>query len=85
MRVCEITGKGTTTGNSVSHSHRCTKRIWKVNLQSTKVKINGETLTVRVSTRALKTLKGSTEAQVIKYLKANEKTLSKKLYKAIQA
>lgn len=83
MRVCEITGKGTTTGNTVSHSHRLNKRIWKINLQNTKVTINGETLKVRVSTKALKTLKGATEAQIVKYLKANEATLSKKLFKAI--
>lgn len=83
MRVCEITGKGTTTGNSVSHSHRLNKRIWKINLQNTKITINGETLKVRVSTKALKTLKGSTEAQVVKYLQANKATLSKKLLKAV--
>lgn len=79
MRVCEITGKKTVTGNSVSHSHRLNKRIWKPNLQSTKVTIDGVTVKVRVSTKALKTLKGSTEAEAKKYLQANEKTLSKKL------
>lgn len=83
MRVCEITGKGTTTGNSVSHSHRANKRIWKINLQSTKLTVNGETLKVRVSTKALKTLKGATEAEVVKYLKANKATLSKNVAKLI--
>ena len=35
--VCEICGKGTTTGNNVSHSNRHTKRNFRPNLQSVKV------------------------------------------------
>lgn len=79
MRVCEITGKGTVTGHSVSHSHKLNKRIWKPNLQSTKITVNGTTLKVRVSTKALKTLKSANESEVVKYLKANQKTLSSRI------
>ena len=36
---------------------RATKRSWGVNLQKVKVEINGQVKTIRVSARALKTLK----------------------------
>ena len=56
-RVCPITGKGPLSGNKRSHSMRATKRSWGVNLQKVKVEINGQVRTIRVSARALKTLK----------------------------
>ncbi|EMG22441.1 ribosomal protein L28 [Leptospira interrogans serovar Copenhageni str. LT2050] len=31
-RRCEVTGRGTVSGNNVSHSHIKTRRTWKVNL-----------------------------------------------------
>ena len=40
MQRCEITGKGIAFGNQISHSHRVTGRVWKPNLQSTKIVIN---------------------------------------------
>ena len=32
-RVCSICGKGQTSGNNVSHSHRKTRRTFKANVQ----------------------------------------------------
>jgi len=52
--VCEVCGKGTTTGNNVSHSNRHTRRKWKPNLQSVKVIVNGAPKRVRVCTRCLR-------------------------------
>ena len=85
MRVCDITGVGTATGNQVSHSHRLTKRIWKPNLQVTTVVVNGTPLRVRVTAKVLKTLNGRSESEVLKYIKSNETTLCKKVYKALKA
>lgn len=34
---CEVCGKSTTTGNSVSHSNKKTRRTWKPNLQTVRV------------------------------------------------
>jgi large subunit ribosomal protein L28 len=54
-RKCYITGLGTVTGNSRSHSLVATRRNWKANLQ--KVRIideDGKIKRVWVSTRALK-------------------------------
>ncbi|MBZ4683364.1 MAG: large subunit ribosomal protein [Fusobacteriaceae bacterium] len=84
MRVCEVTGKGTVTGNQISHSHRVTKRIWKPNLQTTKLTINGVTLKVRVSTKVLKTLKTLNDAETVKYLRQNKKTLSPRLAELVK-
>ncbi len=58
-RTCEITGKGTATGNNVSHSQRKTRRTFKINLQKRNL-INPATglkMSVRLSTSALRTLK----------------------------
>jgi large subunit ribosomal protein L28 len=35
-KVCAICGKGPVFGNSVSHSHKATKRKWNPNLQRIK-------------------------------------------------
>ncbi|MFN3995674.1 MAG: 50S ribosomal protein L28, partial [bacterium] len=49
-RVCQISGKKTTTGYKVSHSNRHTKREWKVNLRKIKV---GDKV-IKVSAKYLK-------------------------------
>lgn len=85
MRRCEISGKGTVTGNLVSHSHRLTKRIWKPNLQSTKILLKGQTVQIKVCTKVLKTIKGANEDTLVKILKKNEATLSPKLAKILNA
>ena len=56
-RVCAITGKGPLTGNHRSHSMRASRRTWNVNLQKVKVMVDGKPQTLRISARALKTLK----------------------------
>jgi len=52
-RICALTGKRANFGNSRSHSNIATRHRQNVNLQI--VRINGRR--VRISTRALKTLK----------------------------
>ena len=42
MKVCEICGKGRTSGNNVSHSMRHTKRTFEANIQKVDVEINGK-------------------------------------------
>lgn len=56
-RVCVVTGKGTRSGNRRSNSLIATRRNWGVNLQKVKVEIDGKVQTVRISARALRTLK----------------------------
>ncbi|MBC2850761.1 MULTISPECIES: 50S ribosomal protein L28 [unclassified Cetobacterium] len=83
MQRCEITGKGMTFGNQISHSHRVTGRVWKPNLQTTKVLINGVAVKVKVCTKTLKTLKSANEVEVMQILKANADTLSARLRKIL--
>ena len=56
-KVCAITDKGPLSGNKRSHSMRATRRKWNVNLQKVKVIVDGKPQTLRISARALKTLK----------------------------
>lgn len=56
-RVCAISGKGPLTGNKRSHSLRATRRKWNVNLQKVNVVVDGKPQKMRISARALRTLK----------------------------
>jgi len=56
-RVCQISGKGPMSGNNRSHSLRATRRKWNVNLQPVTIMVNGKPTKMRVSARALRTLK----------------------------
>lgn len=57
MQICEITGKGKQYGNNVSFSQRHTKKVWKPNLQTKTLIVDGKKVTLKVSTQALRTLK----------------------------
>jgi large subunit ribosomal protein L28 len=46
-RVCDICGKGPTTGNNVSHANNRTRRRWYPNLQTVRVLVNGVPKRVR--------------------------------------
>ncbi|MEE3488598.1 MAG: 50S ribosomal protein L28 [Bulleidia sp.] len=62
-RVCEVSGKRPMSGNARSHSLRATRRKWNVNLQKVHVIVDGKPQTIKVSARALKTLKGGSKAK----------------------
>lgn len=53
-KVCFFSGKRRGRGMKVSHSHRRSPRVLKANLQRRRVKINGRTQKIWVSTRAIK-------------------------------
>lgn len=57
MQVCELTGKGKQFGSNVSFSQRHTKKVWKPNLQSRTVIIDGKKTKMKLSTQAIRTLK----------------------------
>lgn len=56
-RKCALTGKGALTGNKRSHALNATKRKWNVNLQKVTLLVDGKPKKVRISARALKTLR----------------------------
>lgn len=57
MQKCEITGKGKQYGSNVSFSQRHTKKVWKPNLQTKTLTIDGKKVRMKVSTHAIRSLK----------------------------
>ena len=57
-RRCQITGKGVLTGNNVSHANNKTRRRFLPNLQTSSMLSDalGLAVTLRVSTRAIRTV-----------------------------
>ncbi len=53
-RRCEICGKGTVSGNNVSHAKNATRRVWRANLVKVKALIGASRATIKVCTRCLK-------------------------------
>lgn len=56
-RYCPLTGKGPQSGNRRSHSLIATRHRWGVNLQPVKLNIDGRIVRVKLSARAIKTLR----------------------------
>ncbi len=57
MQICDITGKGKQYGSNVSFSQRHTKKVWKPNLQTKTVTVDGKRVTLKLSTQAIRTMK----------------------------
>jgi large subunit ribosomal protein L28 len=57
-RRCQITGKGVLSGNNVSHANNKTRRRFLPNLQESSMlsDILGHSVTMRLSTRAIRTV-----------------------------
>jgi large subunit ribosomal protein L28 len=72
-RVCEITGKRPQVGNNVSHANNKTKRRFLPNLQKKRFFIPEENkwVTLKVSTKAIKTINKNGISAVLKEAKAN--------------
>ena len=54
---CELTGKGKQFGHNVSISLHRTKRVFKPNLQIKTFVVDGQKVTMTLSTHAIRTLK----------------------------
>ena len=54
---CDNCGKGIMIGHNVSHAKNRTRRIFKPNLHTAKLKIGGMTKTYRLCTKCLRSLK----------------------------
>ena len=54
MAKCDICGKGVTFGIKVSHSHRRSNRTWKPNVRRIRAVINGNTKSINICTRCLR-------------------------------
>ena len=56
MAKCEVCGKGPQFGNNVSHSMRHTKRRWNINVQRTRLVVDGSERRVYVCAKCIKTM-----------------------------
>lgn len=67
-RICKLTGKGPLSGNRVSHANNKTRRMQRPNIQKKRIFVPelGRSVTVRLSTRALRTV---TKNGLVQYLK----------------
>jgi len=54
---CELTGKGKQFGHNVSFSQRRTNRVFKPNLQKKTFVVDGQKITMVLSTQAIRILK----------------------------
>ncbi|MBX4199643.1 50S ribosomal protein L28 [Candidatus Saccharibacteria bacterium] len=57
MQRLEFDNKGKQYGNNVSFSQRHTKKVWKPNLQTKTLTVDGKKIKMKVSTQAIRTLK----------------------------
>ena len=51
---CDVCGKGTLTGNSVSHANNATRRVWNPNLQRVRALVGGRAKNIYACTRCLR-------------------------------
>jgi large subunit ribosomal protein L28 len=75
-RVCQITGKRPTTGNTVSHANNRRRRRFLPNLHTQRFWLESEKrwMTLRVSTNALRTIeKNGLEAVLAQLRERGEK------------
>ena len=54
MAKCAVCEKSVHFGNNVSHSHRRSNKMWRSNVKSVKVKVNGGAKKMYVCTSCLK-------------------------------
>ena len=53
-RRCDICGKGTVTGNKVSHSNNRTRRTWKPNIHKIRAQVGSSKENMKICTRCLR-------------------------------
>lgn len=71
-RICQVTGKGTTFGNNVSHAKNRTRRTFLPNLHYRKFWVESENrwVRLRISTRGIRTIDKKGIDVVLKELRA---------------
>ena len=69
---CQVTGRSPSFGNSVSHSHRRSRRRWNPNIQSKTYFLpsQGRRVTLRVSAKGIKVIDRDGIEAVIARLRA---------------
>ena len=76
-KVCQVTGKRPVSGNSISHSHRKTKRRFLPNLQVKRFWLPSEKrwIRLRLSAKALRTINKKGIEKVVAEMRAAGKNI----------
>ena len=71
-KYCQVTGRGPSFGNNVSHAHNRTRRRFDLNLQRKRFWLEDERrwVTLRVSVKGLRTIDKKGIATVVRELRA---------------
>ena len=74
-RVCDVTGKKTTTGNNVSHAKNRTRRKFLPNLQNRKIWVESENrwISMKISGAALRSIDKLGIDEILKRMRADGK------------
>jgi large subunit ribosomal protein L28 len=73
-RRCQVTGVGPKSGHSISHAHNKTKRRFLPNLQKKRIWVQelNRFVTVKLTTRALRTISKNGTAELAKMIRNKE-------------
>lgn len=73
-RRCQVTGKGTVYGSSISHAHNKTKRRFLPNLQKKRIWVQelNRFVTLKLSANAIKTINKNGTAHIAKLIRENK-------------
>ena len=71
-KICQVTGRKPSFGNTISHSHRKTRRRWDPNIQKQRFWVPGQHrwVTLRVSAKGIKTINKKGIETVLSELRA---------------
>ncbi len=71
-KICQVTGRKPSFGNTISHSHRKTRRRWDPNIQKQRFFVASENRWVKltVSTKGIKTINKKGIETVLSELRA---------------
>lgn len=74
---CEICGKGKQFGHNVPFSQKKTNKVWKPNLQRTRIEIDGTKVRVKMCTQCMRTLAKYDRASTAKATEIDASTTEK--------
>jgi large subunit ribosomal protein L28 len=55
-KVCDVCGRSSVMGGTVSHAHNVNKRVFKPNIRNIKLEIDGVNKNAKICMRCLKSL-----------------------------
>jgi large subunit ribosomal protein L28 len=72
--ACDICGKGKQFGHNVPFSQKKTNKVWKPNLQRTRLEVDGTKVRVKMCTQCMRTLAKYKREEAAKQAEATKAT-----------